>query len=412
MATMAWNRKIIINSFLFLFCLLLVFYRIFSLWNSLLPDFHVFYYATTDLLHQKNPYIDTFLFTGLGYPIFALFFFIPFTFLPFPIASKVFLLLNVFSLGYIIFLSLSLLQKYSLRNFLFFLLLCLFFFPVIFTLGMGQSNLLALMFLLAGIFLKKRFDFFPGILLSLSILIKPIFIIFFLFFFLEKHWKILFTSFLFISLAITISVKLFGIYYYGYYITSLVPHLLSLSGREIYYNQGFTGFIARLTPNLMLRKIIPSIGGLFLVCYLFVMKFQKISYEHILSAFCIVLVLIDTLSWQHHFVFLIFPFITAYFTILEKKEKNILFLLLGISYILVGYNIPNPLIFSRFPTTLLLSHVFFGTLLLLFIFSYVNFNWSFLQNKKVINLSYIVFIFLVLVEYFVFIMCRGHICLL
>ncbi|HEX8965782.1 MAG TPA: glycosyltransferase 87 family protein, partial [Patescibacteria group bacterium] len=150
---MATNRKV---SFLLLFilCTFLVFYRLFSLWNSFLPDFHVFYFSAIDLLQSRNPYADTLLFTQLNYPIISLMPFLLLTFFPFYFASKIYIILNILALMGILFLSLKIVKQFSIRSFLAFLVLSLFFFPVSFTLGMGQVNLIAYFLLLLGIYLQ------------------------------------------------------------------------------------------------------------------------------------------------------------------------------------------------------------------------------------------------------------------
>ena len=409
MASMAANRKL--NILLFLACIFLLGFRIFSLWNSFLPDFHVFYFSSLDLLGNRNPYTDTFLFTGLGYPIVTLLPFLFLTLFPFSIASKIFLILNIVSLCGVITLSLKILQEFSTRNFLVFLFISLFFFPVSFTFGMGQVNILAYFLLLLGIYLRKRFDFYPGILIAFAILLKPIFIFLMLFFLLKKNWKVLFVTLATLIILVLVTIKLFGIFDYFYYLNHQVPQLLSMSGREIYYNQGFTGFIARLTHNLFLRKFIPFLFTIITIFYLLFLWIKKIFYEHLLSLFLIALLLIDTLSWQHHFVFLIFPFITLFFTIKRHQEKSILYFFLGIAFILTGMNITMPNLFMRFPITLLLSHVFYGTILLFALFTYVLQKQKFLQNKKISLLFFNIFILGVLIEYLVFLSCRGHICL-
>jgi len=82
-----------------------------------------------------------------------------------------------------------------------------------------------------------------------------------------------------------------------------------------------------------------------------------------LSLFIITLLLIDTLSWQHHFVWLMFPIIILGYYV-ARSRKVCLGLLIIFSYLLISWNFKNPSLFSQFPESLVLSHTFYGTFML------------------------------------------------
>ncbi|HEX8965452.1 MAG TPA: hypothetical protein VF820_03420, partial [Patescibacteria group bacterium] len=85
--------------------------------------------------------------------------------------------------------------------------------------------------------------------------------------------------------------------------------------------------------------------------------------------------------------------------------------LLGLSFLLTGMNIANPNQFLQFPQSLLLSHVFWGTILLFALTVYTTKNMQFLQNRKISLFILIIFVMGILAQYLLFISCRGHICL-
>jgi hypothetical protein len=72
------------------------------------------------------------------------------------------------------------------------------------------------------------------------------------------------------------------------------------------------------------------------------------------------MLLINNFSWQHHFVWLIFPLITNFYFIKNRKLGWLYFFVLGLSFFLIGLNLKNPNIFPIAFT----SHVFYGTLML------------------------------------------------
>ncbi|MBI2029747.1 DUF2029 domain-containing protein [Candidatus Gottesmanbacteria bacterium] len=329
------------------------------------PDFSVFYLAAKTLVEGNNPYTAQGLFTGVGYPVFSLIPFIPFTLLPYQISQALFTFLSITSILICVLLSLKIIN-WRLKPFHILILftLTLFMFPVRFTLGMGQSNNIVLLFLLSGLYLyqKKKINY-SSLFFGLSVVLKPITIFLFLYFLVKKQFRLIINSLVivFIFLLITLSS------YYIYYFNNVLPPLLNLSGREIYYNQGMMGFISRLTNDNKLRLYLNYFIS-FAIFVPVVYRLRKIKDAGIgFSLFLVSLVLIDTLSWQHHFVFLIFPYIVLLKKIFEIRSKYYLFLLV-LSYILVAGNIKNPQLFS---SPLILSHVFIGTILLFIVIIHI-----------------------------------------
>jgi len=229
---------------------------------------------------------------------------------------------------------------------------------------MGQNNTIALSMLIFSYFLYKRDRHrLAGIILGIAVSLKTIFGFFLLFYFLKRRWKVLNYALLTIGLGVIFTIFVSGHDWYGFYLTKVIPPLLNLSGREIYYNQGIMGFVSRTVNSLELRRDLNFILSLLIITPASYLAIKSKKENLVLSLFVTTLPLIDTLSWQHHFVWLIFPFITL--SSYAAKLKDFKFwLLIGISYLLVSGNFENPLSFSQFPQTLLLSNQFYGTIML------------------------------------------------
>lgn len=333
--------------------------------TSFTPDFSVYYSSAGNILHHKNPYTDTHIFTLLGYPIMSVLFYIPFLIFPYQIAQGFFMIINFLSLIVIILLSLQLTKTLSISNFLLFFSLGFLSFPVKFTLGMGQVNLVACAVMLGGLlFYLKQNKKAAMILLSIAILLKPILLFMLLFFILKKSWRIVIgvCSTLFI---ITLATYLIYPTAMNYYISTIIPKYVSPAGREVYYNQGVMGFIARITQNNLYRRII---FGLIDIGIILLTSFSVVKTKNLLLGFSLVLsalVIIDSLSWQHHFIFLLFPWICAFGIIKNNKKDKIWFVPLMISYLLVSWNISNPSFYQQQYLILVLSHTLYGGILLL-----------------------------------------------
>ncbi len=348
--------------FTLLFSLAVIAYSLVSIYriiSTLAPDFSVYFQSTKLMLSGQNPYLNRNLFTGLGYPLATLVVFIPFAFLPFNISQALFLLISYGSVFTIVSLVLKILKKkIKIHQYLLLCSLVLFSFPVKFTLGMGQSNLIAYLLLLISFYnFKRSKDFTSGVFLGLTILLKPVLGFIGLYYLLYGKHRILWASAIVLVGGIVISLMFAGIAPYIFYFTSVVPDLLKPIGREIYYNQGIAGFVFRLTSGTFLRTVVSLLLSFGFIVFTFLktkaIKNQKVV---VFSLFLITLTLVDSLSWQHHFVFLIFPFV---FLVFQHKKR----LALVFAYLLVAGNIGNPEIFTAFPLNLLLSHVFYGTLI-------------------------------------------------
>ena len=125
------------------------------------------------------------------------------------------------------------------------------------------------------------------------------------------------------------------------------------------------GFLQRGFSDESLRSSIRIGISFILVFCLFWAVFTKkiknmgrINLE--ISAIITLSLLINSFSWQHHFVLLLIPFFVIFIYIKSNKLNLRYIAALGLSYILISINLKNPS--SMF--VIFQSHVFYGALLL------------------------------------------------
>ncbi len=341
-------------------------YSIVKICMSLAPDFLVYFSAARHMSEGTSLYATS-AFTLFAYPPISALFFTPFSHMPFAFAQEIFILVSyiaIFASVWICFLLLDI--HFLWQKYFAIIALTLLSFPAKFTLGMGQSNYIAYFFVLLAIFLERKKLFtLSGILLGIGCIFKPIFIFFLLYFLLKKSWK---TCISFIGIGVLFVLVEFLFFPHAFsdwqeYLFKILPHLFTSNGREVYYNQGIMGFIARLTPILFLRSWV-TFACIIFVLSVVIFKIYKTYKNHLfhLALILCVLPLIDSLSWQHHFIVLLFPFLYVWVYGAKTIPTKILF---AISYGLVSINIVHPQVFVHFPFFLILSHTFFGAVLLL-----------------------------------------------
>ena len=334
------------------------------------PDFPVYYYATLSFVRGENAYLDPSLPTMFIYPTVTSIFYLPFLMFSLDVSQAIFVVLSAFAVPIIVYLSLRLIYKFfSWRLFVVFTSLAFLSFPTKFTLGMGQVNLIALLLLLIGYYFYQKKEYIKsGMILALSFLAKPVLSFLLIFYILKKAWKSILILFLTLFILLAFSSLLYGYQMEKYYLQFVVPILLEAnSGRDVYYNQGLLGFFSRSIEDISIGKILSMIiSGVLLTITLYTIFRRKVDNNIMFGLILILLPLIHTLSWQHYFVFLIFPMILTAKLIWEKKKYK-LFGLLGIAYLLISVNIKDPSHFEVFPSELILSHTFFGGILLYFL---------------------------------------------
>ncbi len=348
--------------------LLSLFFLAKTLFLNFYPDFKIHYLAPFAVFKGLNPYLGgKGYFTPDVYPPFTILLFSPFILLPYGFAEKIWTLLSIiFLIGslYLIF-KINKEKMFSRIGFLISALLFAFYFPIKFTLGMGQINFLILFLVTLSIyFLNKNKNYLTGTFLSLSIMIKFFPILFLPYLIILKKWKILF-SFIAVSTVVFLFTLIIikpdiNIYFYK----NVLPTLFG-GWKTDYYNQSLSGFLGRQISNGFARELLRIIISLILVAvpFLVILKNNSKKTTKVNLSFSLLItltLLINNFSWQHHFVWLLFPFITIFYFIKNRKLDWSYYFVLGVSFFLVGFNLTNPNIFP----VIFISHLFYGTLIL------------------------------------------------
>jgi alpha-1,2-mannosyltransferase len=237
-------------------------------------------------------------------------------------------------------------------------------FPVKFTLGMGQiNNFILLLFVAAIYLLQKKKSYLSAFLLAFSFAVKlfPAYLI--LQFIVMRKWKILIS---FVSSLVILSVValiIIGPKINLYFYQHLLPTFL-IGWKTDYYNQAITGFIGRSLPyNFFSQELVNFLSLFFILASCLVIFKARKNKQLINMSFGLLITLnliVDNFSWQHHFVFLIFPFLTTLFFIRKMKQNFKWLFMLFISYALVSFNLAKPYAVP----VLLQSHVLYGAILL------------------------------------------------
>lgn len=328
------------------------------------PDFSVHYFGPKAILEGKNPYVG-----GGGffipdvYPPFTQLFFAPLVFFPYSIAEKIWTIISIASYLISVYLLFRISKIKPGSNMTLFLitLVNFSFFPLKFTLGMGQINsFILLLFTLFIYFAEKNKQKYAAFFLSISLLLKFFPLLIFLYLVIKKQWKAIIYSMIFFIFLTFISFLIAGQSTSVYFVTKVFPGLIG-GIKTDYYNQSLSGFISRLISDIEIRTTI--IYGLSLII-LFGSVYAWLKSKNRLLSISLVActsLIINSFSWQHHFILLLVSYIFIFAEISGlKSNKNIFYVFLGISYFLTALNIRNP---ENFPV-FFLSHVFYGALIL------------------------------------------------
>ena len=337
------------------------------------PDFSVYYYGTSTFINGGNPYLGgKEYFAPFVYPPTVLLFFLAFTLLPFIIAQKVFTAISLLCLFISIGLMFKLFKTPIFATLGLFLVTLVFnFFPEKFTLGMGQINnvMLLLVVLFLYFYFKKR-EYLSGVFLACAIALKLFPILLIPYLFIDRRWRTL------SSAAVSLLVIGFVVYLFVnqttilYFFNTILPGVIT-SWKVDYYNQSLSGFLIREWNNPGLVSILRSTIGavLILISLIIVWKFKKNDKFGLLSISLLITLslIVNTFSWQHHFVWMLIPLLITFFYIKNSRLSIPYYIFLGLSYLSMAVNMKNP---SSFPI-FLQSHVLYGALLLYILDTYL-----------------------------------------
>jgi alpha-1,2-mannosyltransferase len=333
------------------------------------PDFSFFYNNGYAVVHHTDPYQLIQADGTYIYPPISLLLFTALTPLPVMIAGVVWAAFSIILLLASVWLLLK--QYHATKNRIILLvtgILVFNFFPVKFTLGMGQINNVMLFLIVLAMYAgNKGKDGLAGAFYGTSIALKymPLFILPYLF--IRKKWRTL----------LGVCITILGLFFAGfiilmpaassYFFTHVLFHTALFSSWYVYYNQALSGFLLRDFPmysaqQLAFVRIGISLLFLLITGYVVVKrKLQKKDNPDLeISVFIILNLLLNTFSDQHHFVLFLIPLLVTFFVLKQNKFTWQYYLIPAIAYLLVATNMKNP---AAFPV-LLQSHVFYGALLL------------------------------------------------
>ncbi len=327
------------------------------------PDFTNYYYGPSVYLQGANPYLGSKeLFTSFVYHPFLLLFFVPLSLFPFIFAEKVWFIASIILLlASLYYLFKTFKQPLFTTGNMLVISLVFISFPVKFSFGMGQINVIILFLLVLFLyFYMQQKKYISGVFLGTAFILKLFPLVILPYLIVRKQYKILFASILVFVVAVIISLFVIRNDVNQYYYHSIVPTLIT-SWKEDYYNQALSGFLTRMITdegernNLKIFLSTVIVGSTFLAIVRNKKKFPALEIAAIITTS----VLINTFSWQHHFIWLVIPFLIIYFHLKQTKKAKKYFIILFVAYCLVSFNIPIP---TKQPVWLL-SHVFYGGIL-------------------------------------------------
>ena len=344
-----------------------------TLFLGFYPDFNTQYYVPQLVFKGINPYAGgSMLYTPQVYPPTMFLLYLPFSLVPLLASSYIYTFVSLCSL----IVGLYFLSKYfgvrffSITNMVLMSFVFIFF-PVKFTLGMGQVNLIILALLVICLYLLKQKKYLTsGVLLGIPLVVK-LFPVFLPLLFLKPFNKRVFYG-LFVTLSISTFLVLFFIPH------KIISEFLNIlpsfvnSWKLDYYNQALSGIIGRSMGVDLFSSTVKTVVSLIIVCITFFSIYKNRSMDLYATAlkFGVVIcvnVLVNTFSWQHHFVWMVVPLYATYFFILKKGYAKKYFLLLLISYFLMAGNFSKPEVLP----IIIQSHVFMGGLILLLLDCYL-----------------------------------------
>jgi len=318
-----------------------------------------------------NIYGDPTLYTGLGYPPVSLLPFLPFILLPYKLAQGIWVVGSFAALLGSIWVTIVLVEKrISLRRFAWVCMAAFLSFPTKFSLGMGTVNIVALFLLLFSLRLMgKNRDRKAGLFLACALVLKPHFALLLVPFLHHKQRAVGVAAVVLVLMGMIIG-GLFGWNLWLEYAVKAAPPLLRFTGKEIYYNQGISAVFSRLLP-VGQAGVAALAGSILVIAWAYqYMKTHSMTVFKSVAFFMPVLLLVEPLSWQHHYVFLLPTFLVVWRALRRKDHWKIALLLA--SYILISANIKQPdLLSPSFMSRIALSHVFWGNMLLLTLYAMV-----------------------------------------
>jgi hypothetical protein len=308
-----------------------------------------------------------------AYPPFAAFAMIPFALLPYRPALLLFSAVGLLALGagvWAFFADETDPRRRELT--LAGLLLAFAFFPVYYSLYMGQIN--ALLFLFAALafcFARRERPWLAGFCIALATLIKIYPAVLLLFFAAKRQYRIVIATLVCLIGLVAVSLPVCSARLYGTYLSEVLPR--QTDGGAFYRNQGLGGLFARL---LTTNECVPPVtnrpaaahwltilgGAAVLVSALAVAahKGPRSPGGDLEFATCLVAALLALpKSWEHYGVMLLFAYLALYRRALDAPGlPRVPLLLTLISFCVWTFLLPLGTDYEQLPKSLLMQPLF------------------------------------------------------
>lgn len=356
------GSKTVVSLFFFLAAIGTISRTVSLVWNSYLPDFSIFYQAVFVGFSKENPYLYSDFFASFIYPPLFLLCIYPFAFVSFATASQLWILISVFSLGISLFL-LAVLLRASWLKVSIVCFLAAISFPVKFTLGMGQVNLVLLLCIILFLYFTEKKKILAAIFFMIAAMIKIIPLLFLYPLILRKAYRQLVLIVIVFVVFALFTIGIFGWDLSAYYLFHVFPSIVAGGVKMAYYNQSLPAALSRFGVSALIIPLQMIIG----ISSLAILWFKKPNMLVSVSFLLITSLLISSFAWQHHLVLLILPF----FVLFTYGKTYIWYVFLFVSYILISMNIAFPEQFlSAWYGSIVLSHATGGMIILYGLFLY------------------------------------------
>lgn len=332
----------------------------FLTFSSNLQDFSYYLTAATHLTQDLNPYL---VFPPQVYPPASLFLFIPFSLLPYKLATAIWTSVSILSLfvGLYIFINTLIVKKISKMEYLLVFLITFQTFPVKYGLAQGQINFIV--FLGMALFLQTTISkqhFLSAIILAIITTLKFNPLLFIVYLLIIKQYK---TTVLSLSIFSVLNLLPDLIFKLPLANSSVVMiYQLSTQISTYYFNQSLLAFIGRIIVNQTLARSI----NFFLIALLWLtasISFLRSNKNKILLFLLVIQLILITspISWQHYSFWSV-PASLYHLYAIPKEKNRLATILLFISIFLINSNLKSLQFLA--PANPIYSHILFGNLLL------------------------------------------------
>jgi len=383
-------------------------------WFEVIPHFYTwdtdspsFYTAAKGILKDINIYDQTefqklanslfgrslVVFPYLYWPILAQLY-VPLTLLEYAAYSQFILIMNILLLFLSMYLIYSLLELKSRKTNLPLILLYLTILvnnPLETTLHHGQVNILVfVLILLAMWLLKHNKEYASSFLLCLAVYLKIYPILFLVLFLFQKRYRYMIYSFFNFIAIFLVSSLLFSLDSWLEFVKMGLGNLFYGTKPEFFFdynaqwgNCSLNGFISQIfiKYNISRSYVMPIVLLLLIVCFFFfkskIKQLLKSKDLNLDISFIIPLSLIfSTISWNHHYIIMIFPLNFLFHRIISERRYNYLLPCLFFAFLILFHPQAGGFPFNQ---VLFFSTLLFLGLLYLYHFSRSSLN---LREKK------------------------------